>query len=95
MFTEWSLERHGVYLISFYKVGRNQNRYKKKDGKGRKTLRGWKFWHDPIWQQWEIVIVLCLAHKGEIQIKNLLIIFFFKNDNNKIEEKQNFQKNSQ
>jgi len=43
MLIEWSLERCGVYLISFYKVGRNQNRYKKKDGKGRETLKGWKF----------------------------------------------------
>jgi len=43
MFTEWSFEKRGVYLISFYKVGKNHNRYKKKNGKGRETLRGWKF----------------------------------------------------
>jgi hypothetical protein len=40
MLTKWSLERRGVYLISIYKVGKNQNRYKKKDGKGKETLRG-------------------------------------------------------
>jgi hypothetical protein len=43
MLIEWSLERHGVYLFSFYKVGRNHNRYMKKDGKVGETLRSWKF----------------------------------------------------
>jgi hypothetical protein len=40
-------------------VGRNQNRYKKKDGKGGEALKGWKFSHDHISQEgWEVVIVL-------------------------------------
>jgi hypothetical protein len=42
MLTEWSLERHGAYLIFLYKVGKNHNRYKKKDDKGGEALRGWK-----------------------------------------------------
>ncbi len=54
MFIEGWLERCGVYLISFYKVGKNQNRYKKKDGKGGEALRGWKFIHDLVSQErWE------------------------------------------
>jgi hypothetical protein len=32
-------------------VGKNQNRYKKKDGKGGEALRGWKFWHDHVSQE--------------------------------------------
>jgi hypothetical protein len=60
MLTEWSLEKHGVYLISLYKVGRNHN--KKKDDKGGEALRGWKCWHEPISQEgWENVIVLSLV----------------------------------
>jgi hypothetical protein len=31
-------------------VGKNQNKYKKKDGKGGEALKGCKFWHDPISQ---------------------------------------------
>jgi hypothetical protein len=51
MLTEWSFEKHGVYLFSLYKVGINQNRYKKKDGKEGEALRGWKFWHDHVSQE--------------------------------------------
>jgi hypothetical protein len=40
----------------------------------------------------EIVIVLCSARKGEIQMKNLLIIVFCKINNKKFEEKGNVQK---
>ncbi len=50
MLIEWSLKRHGVYLFSLYRVGKNQNKYKKKDGKGGEALKGCKFWHDPISQ---------------------------------------------
>jgi hypothetical protein len=40
-------------------VGKNENRYKNKDGKGKETLRGWKFKHDLISQEgWEAMIVL-------------------------------------
>jgi hypothetical protein len=38
------------------------------------------------------VIVLCSIRKGEIQMKNLLIIVFYKIENKKIEEKENVQK---
>ncbi len=62
MFIKWSLKRRGVYMISLYKVGINQNRYKKNDGKGGEALKGWKLWHDPISQEeWEAVIVLFLV----------------------------------
>jgi len=48
-------------LITPYKVDRHQNKYKKKDGKGKKTLKGWKFWHDPDSQEgWEAMIFLSL-----------------------------------
>jgi hypothetical protein len=40
-------------------VGKNQNRYKKKDGKGGEALRGWKFKHDLLSQEgWQAMIVL-------------------------------------
>jgi len=39
-------------------VGKNHNRYKKKDGKGGEALRGWKFKHDLVSQEeWEVLIV--------------------------------------
>jgi hypothetical protein len=38
------------------------------------------------------MIILCSTHKGEIQMKNLLIIVFCRIDNKKIEEKRNVQK---
>jgi hypothetical protein len=58
MLTKWSLKRHGVYLFYLYKVDRYQNRYKKKDGEGGKTLRDWKFWHDLISQQGKGDVIL-------------------------------------
>ncbi len=62
MLTEWSLERHGVYLIFLYKMGRNHNRYKQKDDKGGEALRGWKCWHELVSQEgWEAMIVLSLV----------------------------------
>jgi hypothetical protein len=40
-------------------VGKNQNRYKKKDDKGGEALRGWKFKHDLLSQEgWQAMIVL-------------------------------------
>jgi hypothetical protein len=38
------------------------------------------------------MIILCSAHKSEIQMKNLYIIVFFKFNKKKIEEKGNVQK---
>ncbi len=43
-------------------------------------------------QGWETMFVLCSTCKGEIQMKNLLIIVFCRIDNKKIKKKGNVQK---
>jgi hypothetical protein len=50
-----------VFTFFFYKVGKNQNGYKKKDGEGGEALKGWKFINDLVSQEgWEAMIVLFL-----------------------------------
>jgi hypothetical protein len=92
MLIEWWLERRGVYIISFYKVGKSQNIYKKKDGKGGEALRGWNsnmtLSHKKDGKLW-LSYFQC---RSEIQMKKMLIIMFWKIDNKKIEEKGNVQK---
>jgi hypothetical protein len=46
-------------LVTPYKVGKHQNKYKTKDGNEGKAFRGWKFIHDLISQEgWEAMIFL-------------------------------------
>jgi len=51
-FLAWMITWKTLCLpVTPYKVGRHQNKYKKKDGKRGEVLRGWKFIHDLISQE--------------------------------------------
>jgi len=73
-------------------VGRNLNRYKKKDGKGGKTLKVGNFnmamSHKKDGKLW-FSYFQC---RSEIQMKYVLIIVFCRIDNKEIEGKKNVQK---